>query len=208
VDDSDLKALVRRGYDALSYHYRADGDDDAGERGAWIDALERRLPAGGDVLDLGCGCGVPVARALVRAGFSVTGVDLSDVQIARARRLVPGATFHRADATELSFASDSFDAVVSLYMLIHVPLDEQPPLIRRIGQWLRPGGILLATTGHTAWTGTEPDWLGGGAPMWWSHPDAATYRGWFEAAGLTVLATEFVPQGSGGHALFWCQRPL
>ena len=155
MDDSDRKALVRRGYDAVSYRYRADGDDDAGERGPWAAALGQRLPAGADVLDLGCGCGVPVARALVRAGFAVTGVDLSDVQIDRARRLVPGATFRRADASEVSFAPDSFDAVVSLYMFIHLPLAEQAPLIRRIGRWLRPGGILLATTGHTAWTGEE-----------------------------------------------------
>ena len=206
--DFDPKALVRRGYDALSYHYRADGDDDAGERGAWIAALRRRLPAGADVLDLGCGCGIPVARALVRAGFAVTGVDLSDVQIDRARRLVPDATFLRGDASEVSFGPASFHAVVSLYMLIHLPLTEQPPLIRRMYQWLRPGGVLLATTGHTAWTGTDPDWLGGGAPMWWSHPDAAAYRGWFEAAGFDVLAEDFVPEGDGGHALFWCRRPV
>jgi 2-polyprenyl-3-methyl-5-hydroxy-6-metoxy-1,4-benzoquinol methylase len=209
VADTDPvhKDLVRRGYDALSYHYRAEDDDDAGERGEWIGRLIPRVPAGGAVLDLGCGCGLPVARALVRAGFAVTGVDLSGVQIERAQRLVPEARFVRADATEVSFPAHGFDAVVSLYMFIHLPMAEQAPLIRRIAQWLRPGGILLATTGHTAWTGTEPDWLGGGAPMWWSHPDAATYRGWFEAGGLRVLSQDFVPEGGGGHALFWCQRP-
>ena len=207
MDDTDSahKDLVRRGYDALSYHYRAE-DDDPGERGEWIERLIARVPAGGSVLDLGCGCGLPVARALVRAGFAVTGVDLSEVQVERAGRLVPGATFLRADAADVSFPGQSFDAVVSLYMFIHLPMAEQAPLIGRIAGWLRPGGILLATTGHTAWTGTDPDWLGGGAPMWWSHPDAATYRGWFEAAGLRVLSQDFVPEGSGGHALFWCQR--
>jgi len=200
------KALVRRGYDAVSYHYRADGDDGPGERGEWIARLVSRLPAGAAVLDLGCGCGVPVAKALVQAGCAVTGVDLSDVQVDRARRLVPGATFLRADASDVSFPARSFDAVVSLYMFIHLPMDEQAPLIGRIAQWLRPGGILLVTTGHTAWTGTDPDWLGGGAPMWWSHPDAATYRAWFANAGLDVVSEEFVPEGNGGHALFWCQR--
>jgi 2-polyprenyl-3-methyl-5-hydroxy-6-metoxy-1,4-benzoquinol methylase len=208
MDDSEHKALVRRGYDAVSYRYRADDDDDAGERGAWIESLTVRLPPGGAVLDLGCGCGVPVARALAQAGFAVTGVDLSDVQIDRARALVPQASFLRADASDVAFAADSFDAVTCLYMFIHLPQAEQPSLIRRIAGWLRPGGILLATTGHTPWTGTDPDWLGGGAAMWWSHPDAATYRDWFEAAGMVVTAQEFVPEGSGGHELFWCQRPI
>ena len=39
--------------------------------------------------------------------------------------LVPGATFLRADATTLELPPESFDAVVCLYALIHVPLDEQ-----------------------------------------------------------------------------------
>ena len=46
--------------------------------------------------------------------------------------------------------------------------------------------LAYATTGHRAWTGTEHGWLGGTAPMWWSHADAATYRAWIEEAGLAV----------------------
>ena len=67
---------------------------------------ERREPC---VLDLGCGCGVPVARDLVAAGHRVTGVDISDVQIQRARHLVPAATFRRADATTLHLPPESFE---------------------------------------------------------------------------------------------------
>jgi hypothetical protein len=43
--------------------------------------------------------------------------------------------------------------------------------------------------------------------MWWSHADAATYRGWIERAGLEVTEQGFVPEGDGGHALFWARRP-
>jgi len=50
------------------------------------------------------------------------------------------------------------------------------------------------------------DWLGGGAPMWWSHADAATYRRWIAEAGLTVEREEFAPEGESGHALFWARR--
>jgi 2-polyprenyl-3-methyl-5-hydroxy-6-metoxy-1,4-benzoquinol methylase len=202
----DPKDVVRRGYDAVSYLYR--GDDDAdGLRRDWVDRLGRRLPAGARVLDLGCGCGVPVARDLSAAGLAVTGVDLSDVQVERARALVPAATFLRADAGEVSFPDGSLDAVVCLYMLIHVPLAEQPALLGRIATWLAPGGVLLLTAGHTAWTGTEENWLGGGAPMWWSHADAATYRRWLADAGLAVEEEAFVPEGDGGHVLFWCRTP-
>ncbi|MEU7149669.1 class I SAM-dependent methyltransferase [Streptomyces sp. NPDC045470] len=200
------KDMVRRGYDAVSYAYRA---DDAGPDTyvPWIAALLDRLPGRADVLDLGCGCGVPVARSLSAAGHAVTGVDLSEVQVRRARGLVPHATFHRADAAGLDLPDASFDAVVCLYLLIHLPLDEQPALLSRIAGWLRPGGTLLAVAGHGAWTGTEENWLGAGATMWWSHPGADTYRAWITAAGLTVDGEAFVPEGTGGHALFWARRP-
>ncbi|AXK35218.1 class I SAM-dependent methyltransferase [Streptomyces armeniacus] len=201
----DPKDVVRRGYDAVSHAYRAD-DAPPGQYGPWIDALRRELPDGAAVLDLGCGCGVPVARALTAAGYAVTGVDLSGTQIRRARTLVPGATFHQGDAAGLDCPAASFDAVVCLYALIHMPLAEQPALLRRIASWLRPGGRFVATAGHTAWTGTEDDWLGGGAAMWWSHADAATYRRWLTEAGLTVVHEEFVPEGEGGHTLFRAVR--
>ncbi|MFD8205875.1 class I SAM-dependent methyltransferase [Streptomyces sp. NPDC059695] len=126
MDVGDPKELVRRGYDVLSERYeRAFGSET--KYGAWIEELLGRLPEAGIVLDIGCGNGVPVARSLVAAGHRVTGVDISEVQIRRARELVPGADFVRADATALELSQGSFDAVVCLYALIHVPVEEQPP---------------------------------------------------------------------------------
>jgi SAM-dependent methyltransferase len=197
--------LVRRGYDTLSYLYR--GDDDAeGKYAPWLAGLRSRLPPAASVLDLGCGCGVPVARALAADGHQVTGVDISGVQIERARGLVPAGDFRQADACTVEFPPASFDAVVCLYALIHLPLDEQPGLLQRIGSWLRPAGWLLATAGQDAWTGSSDHWLGGQAAMWWSHADAATYRSWLEQAGLEITEQSVVPEADSSHALFWARR--
>jgi len=117
VSGDDPRQLVRRGYDALSCRYRADD----GDYGPWLAALRTRIPAGAAVLDLGCGNGIPVARHLAAAGHAVTGVDISQVQIQRARRLVPAATFLHADITRLTLPAAAFDAVVCLYALIHLP---------------------------------------------------------------------------------------
>jgi 2-polyprenyl-3-methyl-5-hydroxy-6-metoxy-1,4-benzoquinol methylase len=206
MDASSGNDLVRAAYNALSRRYRGD-DDSAEEYGSWLADLQTHLPDRGDVLDIGCGCGIPVARSLAAAGHQVTGVDISDVQIDRARHLVPASTFIRADITQLNFPPGSFDAIVCLYALIHMPLAEQPRLLRNIAEWLRPGGWLLATTGQDAWTGTEDNWLGGPATMWWSQTDATTYRSWLQQAGLTIATQEFVPEGDSGHALFWAHRP-
>jgi len=205
------KEVVRQGYDWISYAYR----DDAGHGPAkdqplgrpdyesWLSELMARLKAGDTVLDLGCGCGVP-ATGLLAKNFAVTGVDLSPVQIARARRLVPAAQFQCADMSTLEFPAKSFAAVVSFYAIIHVPLEEQPAIFKNIYRWLRPGGYLLATLGSGAWTGTEDDWLG--APMYWSHADRATYVAWLEETGFEVLWTRFIPERTGGHTLVLAKR--
>jgi ubiquinone/menaquinone biosynthesis C-methylase UbiE len=203
--DTDPTDLVRSGYNALSHHYRGD-DDEPEQYDRWLTDLLALLPERGHVLDIGCGCGVPVARRLTAAGHQVTGVDISDVQIERARSLVPAATFLRADATAIDLPEESFDAVVCLYALIHMPLDQQPRLLHNITRWLRPGGRLLVTTGEAAWTGTQNNWLGGPASMWWSHTDATTYRSWLHHSGLQVTDQQFVPEGDSGHALFWACR--
>ncbi len=202
----DPKDVVRRGYDALSLRY-----DEAYRASAkyrpWLGELIAALPPAAAVVDLGCGSGVPVARDLVAAGHRVTGVDFSAVQLCRARRLVPAATFLRSDLTAVRFSPASLDAVLAFYSIIHVPLAEQQPLLHRIARWLRPGGLFAATMGHTAWTGAQADWLGGGSPMWWSHADAATNRRWLTATGLTIEAETFLPEGGGGAVLFVARRP-
>jgi 2-polyprenyl-3-methyl-5-hydroxy-6-metoxy-1,4-benzoquinol methylase len=199
--------IVRCGYDALSTRYRAD-DAGAGQYGPWIAELLATLSRESRVLDLGCGCGVPVSRDLSARGHVVTGVDVSDVQIERARRLVPGGTFIRADATRLQLPPESYDAVVALYSIIHIPLTAQPLLLRAIAGWLVPDGLLVLSAGWRAWTGAQSDWLGGDTPMWWSHADAATYRRWLTEAGFQVLREEFVPEGDSGHSLFWARRGI
>jgi SAM-dependent methyltransferase len=202
----DPKDIVRRGYDAVSVRYDAQFGGETKYQ-PWLGELRERIPAGSAVLDLGCGSGLPVARDLAAGGYRVVGVDISAVQVRRARELVPRAQFVQADAATVSFSPASFDAVVSLFVLIHLPLNDQPAVLDKVADWLRPGGLLMASTGYWAWTGTEDNWLGGDARMWWSHADAATYRSWIRAAGLVIEREEFVPEGDGGHALFWARRP-
>jgi SAM-dependent methyltransferase len=96
------------GYEAVSHRYRGDNDTPA-EHVAWLRTLQQRLPANANVLDLGCGCGVPVAKTLTEGGHRVTGVDISQLQINRARQLVPNATFLHADATQITFPEDAAD---------------------------------------------------------------------------------------------------
>jgi len=161
------------------------------------------LDDGDPVLDLGCGCGVP-ATAILAERFAVTGVDISAVQIERARRLVPAGRFLCKDMTNVEFPPESFRAIVSFLAIIHVPIEEQRGVFRKLSRWLRPGGFLLATVGFRAWTGTEDNWHG--ARMYWSHADRQTYLAWLQEAGFQVLWTRFIPEGTSGHTLLLAKR--
>ncbi len=204
---SKQKEIVREGYNVVSYAYRGDEEDQGSvQYHDWLNELEPLLPAGSRVLDLGCGCGIPVARRLA-AAHAVIGVDLSPVQIERARRLVPEAEFICADMGEIDFPGGHFATIVSFYAIIHLPLDEQPTLFKNLHRWLRPGGYLMATVGSQAWTGEAENWRGAGAKMAWSHAGTETYLEWLADAGFEILWTRFIPEGDGGHTLFLARRP-
>ena len=199
------RALVQRGYDAISVAYRSD-DGDAADASAedvsrysdWVAELTGLLRPGARVVDLGCGAGIPATRELASHGLQVLGVDFSAVQLHRAQRLVPAARLVQADMAALQLRSASADAVAAFYSLIHVPLADQQALFPRIRGWLRPGGYFLAIVGAGRWTGTAP-YLG--ANMFWDHADTATYLHWLQAARLTPLWNRYIPEGNSGHTL-------
>jgi cyclopropane fatty-acyl-phospholipid synthase-like methyltransferase len=190
---------VRRGYDAIADRYAEWAASFESPAAAWIEKLEQRLQERSRVLDLGCGGGGPATRTLA-ARHDLVGVDISDLQLERARRLVPEARFLRAEATEVDFEPESFDAVVSLFMLGHVSRAKQRPLLARIFEWLAPGGWLLATFG-TANTDdeVEADWLG--APMFFASYDEEWNRQALEAVGFVLEEARVVPFEEPGHGV-------
>jgi SAM-dependent methyltransferase len=194
---TDPKRIVAGGYDVIADRYFAWAGAFHPVAMSWLDELLRRLPGGSDVLELGCGRGIPITRALARE-HAVTGVDISRAQIERARREVPEAEFLQADAAALELAGASFDAVVAIYMLNHVPRGEQGALLGRIAGWLRPGGWLLATLGVGGSDDSiEPEWLG--VPMFFASFDAETNRRLLREAGLELELDRIVPQEEPGH---------
>jgi len=182
--------LVAAGYDAMIdtwEAWKADIDDDP--RSDWCAELLDRLPEGARVVELGCGGGTVETRALA-SRFRLTGVDLSEAQVVRARERVPAAEYIHADLTTVEFAAQTVDAVASFYVFNHVPRELLAPLFERIHTWLRPGGLLLATLGASDVPGWTGDFLG--APSYFSGYPPETNRRLLAAAGLALLRDELV----------------
>jgi SAM-dependent methyltransferase len=206
----DPRRIVEDGYDAIAERYFEWSDArPSAIRLAWLARALERIPAGADVLDLGCGAGVPMTRALA-AGRHVTGVDISARQIELARANVPEATFIRSDMTALDVPHESLDAVTAFYSLTHVPRADLAALLVAIRGWLRPGGVLIATMGaQDSPDEVEDDWLG--APMFFSHYGAKRNRALVRDAGfeLEEAVVEEEPEDRHAALFLWvvARRP-
>lgn len=108
----------------------------------WMpELLDYESTAGMEVLDVGCGQGIDLARYAL-AGACATGIDLTPrhVELARAHLAARGlsGTVVLGDAEQLPFADRSFDRVSSNGVIHHTPDIEAA--IHEIHRVLRPGG--------------------------------------------------------------------
>ena len=186
--------VVRDGYDRLGARY-LEWARASPVRRRFLDEILWRLQPGSDVVELGCGPGEPVTRALSER-HRVTAVDLSAGQLALARRAAPAATFVHADVTQLDLPAESADAVVAFYLFGHLPPATHGPLLRKIATWLRPGGVALVNT--PAWPGddVDQDWLG--VPMYFGGLAVEDTLAALAIAGLAVERTETVAEDEDG----------
>lgn len=116
-----------------------------------------------DMLDIGCGFGWFELLALDRGARSITGVDLTDTDLATARRHFDDerVAFRVASALDLPFADESFDTVVCWEVLEHLPSSTEQRAFDEIYRVLRPGGALYLSTPHASPVATVAD------PAWW-----------------------------------------
>jgi len=109
---------------------------------ALLDRLEGRLvlphAAGARVLDAGCGTGL-ILRQLHPLASQAVGVDLSAGMLRQAQER--GLSVVQASLTELPFAAESFDLVLSFKVLAHV--EAIRGALAELARVTRPGGRLF-----------------------------------------------------------------
>ncbi|HHC29908.1 MAG TPA: class I SAM-dependent methyltransferase [Rhodobacterales bacterium] len=137
-----------------------------------------RLPAGGHVLDLGCGPG-DAAQRFLKAGFKVDAVDATPAMVARARELGVAARQARFDEIE---GQGLYDGIWASYSLLHAPRADMPGILARLHRALKPGGWVHI--GLKLGTGELRDRLG----RLYVYYTEAELTGLLEAAGFTPTA--------------------
>ncbi len=112
---------------------------------ALVDQLAARIPEKeGRILDVACGPGATTQRlARYYAPDRITGINISEAQIAAARQRAPGSTFQRMDAAQLEFPEAHFDAVMCVEAAFHFKTRDK--FLREALRVLKPGGSLVLT---------------------------------------------------------------
>ncbi len=172
--------MLSSGYDAMADEFMARRSPVIGV--ALIREWARALPAGGAVLDLGCGHGVPVTQTLVDGGLSVHAVDASPRLVAAFRARFPDVAVECAPVEQSSWFDRSYDGIVAWGLLFLLAPDVQLAVIRKAAGTLRIGSSLVFTA--PAEPAEWPDVLTGHACVSLGAPE---YRRAVEDAGLRVV---------------------
>ena len=114
--------------------------------GEWP-TLEQLLPdfAGKSVLDLGCGLGWHAAYAIEHGAAHVTGIDISEKMLEKAKRINgrEGIEYRRVAFEDTEFPENSFDVAICSLMLHYLASYDE--FLEKIHRWLKPDGVLAYT---------------------------------------------------------------
>jgi 2-polyprenyl-3-methyl-5-hydroxy-6-metoxy-1,4-benzoquinol methylase len=105
----------------------------------------RSLSPGTEVLEIGCGGGLPVTRVLADAGLKLWAVDSSPTLLSEFKARFPNIPVECARALESSCFGQKFGAVVSIGLICLLEAEEQTALIHRASELIVARGRLLFT---------------------------------------------------------------
>jgi 2-polyprenyl-3-methyl-5-hydroxy-6-metoxy-1,4-benzoquinol methylase len=192
----DIFKTVEESYDKMgeTYHNFRDNEKFTGE----LSRFAELLPHSGKVLDAGCGVGKPVSQFLVERGFKVTGVDISQRMVDLAKENVPGGSFHRKNILSLDFSDNSFDGIICVYTLWHIPRANHSSIIENFHRMLKDNGILVLNTGVHESEGISQFF---GEPMLWSTNNPEKTLSFVKESGFDVVFEGVLKLG--GERQYW-----
>ena len=127
--------MVKKSYNKIAAIYYSNRD--LTKFNGELDKFIELLPKEAHILDAGCGAGIPTAKYLVNKGLKVTGVDISDTMLKMARNNVPEGNFLNQDLNNLDFEKESFDGLISVYTLFHIPKNKHEDIFRKFFELLK-----------------------------------------------------------------------
>lgn len=110
-----------------------------------VQSWAKSLQSGSTVVDIACGGGYPITRALVDSGLVVWVIDTSPTLLKQFRLRFPTIPTQCASALDSDYFERTFDAVTSIGFLFLLRENEQLTFLRRVSEILGPHGRFLFT---------------------------------------------------------------
>lgn len=191
-----ITKLVEQGYNRIAEDYYSHRN--LSKFNNELEEFASLLPKNAHTLDVGCGAGIPTAKFLTERGIKVTGIDLSDKMLNLARDNVPSAKFVKMDMLKLEFNENTFDGIISVFALFHVPKENHYDVFKKFFEILKPGGILMINSGVSESEGTSRFF---GVPMFWSNFSPKTTLDLVKKAGFSIISEAVLERG--GEYQYW-----
>jgi SAM-dependent methyltransferase len=169
---------------------------------SWLDRFAALVPAGGHILDLGCGMGEPIARYFIEQGYRITGIDSAPTMIALGRERFPGQIWQVADMRKLSL-SRTFDGVLAFDSFFHLSADDQRAMFAVFRAHAAPGAPLMFTSGPAF---GEAIGRFEGETLYHASLDPDEYRGLLARHGFAVVHHVAEDPECSGHTIWLARR--
>lgn len=151
-----------------------------------------------DVLDLGCGPGVPIANYIIEKGHRVTGIDSSETMIAICRSRFPHMQWLQQDMRETELER-RFEAIIAWDSFFHLSHDDQRSMFPVFARHAKPECRLLFTSGPEY---GEAFGEMSGHTVYHASLSADEYRLLLEAHGFQVIKHAINDPECGGHTIW------
>jgi SAM-dependent methyltransferase len=169
---------------------------------AWLERFIALVPAGGTVLDIGCGSGRPVAAYLIARGYDVTGIDSAPTMIELARGNFPDSDWLVGDMRHLALRR-RFQGLVAWDSFFHLTFDDQRRMFPIFAAHASPGAPLWFSSGprHGEAVGSLH-----GESLYHASLDPAEYRKLLATNGFSVVDHAAEEPTCGGHTVWLARR--
>jgi cyclopropane fatty-acyl-phospholipid synthase-like methyltransferase len=109
------------------------------------DRWARSLKPNSNVLEIGCGGGIPVTKTLVDVGLNLWAIDSSPTMVKTFRDRYPDIPVECASVLESDFFQKKYDAVISIGVIFILNEEGQLKMLSRVSEILRSGGSFIFT---------------------------------------------------------------
>lgn len=167
---------------------------------AWLDRFADLMAPAAEILDIGCGSGVPVGRHFIGRGHDVTGVDGAAEMIALFRKNLPDQTAHVADMRTLALGT-RFGGLIAWDSFFHLSEADQPGMFPIFRDHAAPGAPLMFTSGPKA--GVAMGALEG-EPLFHASLAPDAYRALLDGHGFDVIV--YAPEEPESRRTIWLAR--